>query len=329
MTDEASLPLSVVVVTHNEEDRIRACLESVFEACRAAVDAFEVVLVDSNSTDRTVERASEYPITVLQIPDDDLTTPGAGRYVGGRHADGELVLFVDGDMVLNEGWLPAAIDRVREEGVAAVDGHLDEAPADAELREVDSVRGVALYDAEALATVGGFDPFLRAVEDIQLGYELEAAGYRLLRLPVVAADHPGADMVSESFRRWRNGYTRGNGQAIRKSTSSPSMVARHVYRMRQRLVIGGWLGVGAVSLAAGVGVLPWLVLSVLGFGFVAYKRNGPVDAAAYCAYKTSLVVGLVLGLLDEPKPREAFPLERVETLAEGPVHDGSATRTQH
>lgn len=324
---EASPPLSVVVVTHNEEERIEACLESVFEACRD-VEEFEVILVDSNSTDRTVERALEYPITVLRIPDDELTTPGAGRYVGGEYADGELILFVDGDMVLTEGWLPEAMDRVREEGVAAVDGHLDDVPPDAEVEPVESVRGVALYDAEALESVGGFDPFLEAVEDINLGYELSAEGYRLLRLPVVTANHPGADMVSESFRRWRNGYTRGNGQAIRKSLDSPRTVAKHVYRMRQRLVIGGWVGVGAVSLATGVGVLPWLVLSVAGFAYVSRKRKGPKDAAAYCLYKTSLLVGLVLGLLAEPKPREAFPLERVETLAEGPVHDGTSARSE-
>jgi GT2 family glycosyltransferase len=323
VTREASLPLSVVVVTHNEEERIRECLESVFATCRP-LEEFEVLLVDSNSDDRTVERAMEYPVTVLRIPDDDLTTPGAGRYVGGKYADGELILFVDGDMVLTEGWLTEAMDLVREEGVAAVDGHLDEVPDDAETEPVDSVRGVALYDAEALRSVGGFDPFLESVEDISLGYDLNAAGYRLLRLPVVTAHHPGTTIVSESFRRWRKGYTRGNGQAIRKSLSSPRTVAKHVYRMRQRLVIGGWLGVGAVSLATGVGVLPWLALSVVGFGFVATKRDGPKDAAVYCLYKASLLFGVALGLLAEPKPREAFPLERVEPLEEGPVLEGSS-----
>lgn len=325
MTGTDPLSLSVVVPTYNEAERIETCLASIFETCQAAeaVETFEVTLVDSNSTDRTIERATDYPITVLEIPDDDLTTPGAGRYVGTHYADGDAILFVDGDMELAEGWLPEAIAHVREDGVAAVDGHLDDVPENVTLEERDAVRGVALYDADALASVGGFDPFLDSLEDIHLGYELNGEGYRLLRLPVVAAHHPASDVVTETFRRWDRGYARGTGQAIRKSLSSPRLVAKYVYLVRYRLVIGGWLGVGVASLATGAGVLLWLVISAVGFGFVAAKREGVVDAAAWIVYKATLIVGLVLGLLDEPKPRGRFPIERVEVLTEGPIHDGS------
>lgn len=326
MTRREPISLSVVVPTYNEAARVETCLESIFDACRTAegVGTFEVILVDSNSTDRTVELATGYPITVLEIPDDDLTTPGAGRYVGGHHADGDAVLFVDGDMELAEGWLPAAIEHVREDGVAAVDGHLNDVPGDASLEVRESVRGVALYDADALADVGGFDPFLESLEDIHLGMELNAAGYRLLRLPLVSASHPGSDMLTETFRRWENGYSRGGGQTLRRSLSSPRLALKHVRRMRYRLVLAAWLGVGVASLATGAGVVLWLLGSVVGFAVLVSLRDGVVDAAAYLAYKLSLLVGLVVGFLDEPKPREAFPLERVVTVAVGTVHDGSS-----
>lgn len=322
--DEGRLPLSVVVVTHNEEERIGACLESVFEACRT-VEAFEVVLVDSNSTDRTVEMAREFPISIVDIPDDELTTPGAGRYIGTRYVDGDAILFVDGDMILADGWLPEALEYIREDGVAAVDGHLNEAPAGGSVQEVDSVRGVALYDRAALESVGGFDPFLESVEDIHLGFELDAAGYRLLRLPRLVASHPTAETISEPFRRWRRGYTVGTGQAIRRSLGSPRLLSKHLYRIRFRVVIGAWLALGGASLATGGGALMWLALSVVGFAAVARRRGGTASAGRWVFYKTSLLLGLVLGLLDQPRPRESFPMDRVEVLAEGPVHDGSTT----
>lgn len=330
MTGTEPLSLSVVVPTYNEADRIEACLDSVFDACRAAdaVESFEVVLVDSNSTDRTVELAREFPITVLEIPDDDLTTPGAGRYVGTRYVDGESILFVDGDMVLEDGWLPQALEYVADDGAAAVDGYLNEPPAHAEVREVDSVRGVALYDADALESVGGFHPYLESVEDIHLGFELNAAGYRLLRLPRVAASHPVADTISEPIRRWRRGYTRGTGQALRTSLTSPRLLPKHLYRIRFRLVLGVWLALGAASLASGGGVLVWLVLSVAGFGAVAAVRGGVSDAATWVGYKLSLLVGLVIGLFDEPDSPDRFPVERVEVLTVGPVHDGSTADTE-
>lgn len=325
-----SVSLSVIVPTYNEADRIETCLESIFETVRAAdaVASFEVVLVDSNSTDETVERALEYPITVLEIPDDDLTTPGAGRYVGTHHANGDLLLFVDGDMAVEPGWLPAAIDAVLEDRVAAVDGHLDDVPDGATRSPRDSVNGVALYDADALASVGGFDPFLQSLEDVNLGFELNGEGYRLYRLPAVSAQHPDSDMVTESFRRWNNGYARGTGQVLRKSLSSPRLLAKHGYRIRHRLVVAGWLALGVASLATATGALLWLFLSAVGFAVVAASRGGVRDAAAWIAFKGSLLVGLVLGFREEPRGREEFPLERVEVISEGSRHDAETKHSE-
>ena len=45
--------VSVTVITHNEEDNIRDCLESVKWAD-------EIIVVDSGSTDRTIDICGEY-----------------------------------------------------------------------------------------------------------------------------------------------------------------------------------------------------------------------------------------------------------------------------
>ncbi|MGA2193170.1 MAG: glycosyltransferase family 2 protein [Nitrospirota bacterium] len=52
-------PLSVVIITHNEESRIRAALES-------ASFADEIVVVDSFSTDRTADICREHTASVYQ-----------------------------------------------------------------------------------------------------------------------------------------------------------------------------------------------------------------------------------------------------------------------
>lgn len=53
------LPLSVVVTTYNEEINILDCLESVLWAD-------EILVVDSYSTDQTLELARRYPVRILQ-----------------------------------------------------------------------------------------------------------------------------------------------------------------------------------------------------------------------------------------------------------------------
>lgn len=315
---DTRLALSVVIVTYNEENRIRNCIESVVAASRGLVE-FELILVDSNSTDRTVEIAAEYPITIFQIPDDELTTPGAGRYVGTQVANGEMILFVDGDMIVKRNWLERAITVLKtEEGTAAVDGQLN-APAETNIESVDAVRGVALYNADALAAVGGFDPHLKSLEDIHLGFELTAAGYDLRRLPEVAASHPPRPTVAEPFRRWRRGYMLGTGQAVRKSLWSRELVSKHLYRMRHRFTLFGWLCVGIGSLLSLVTFVLWFGLSLLA-GAVLVSKLGLTGGAMFLISKLMGLVGLARGLFITPKPADAFPLDRVETIQRGSIH---------
>jgi glycosyltransferase involved in cell wall biosynthesis len=310
--------LSVVIVTYNEEDRIQECLDSVISATRGLANA-EVVLVDSNSTDRTVEIASEFPITILRIPDDDLTTPGAGRHVGTGATRGELVLFVDGDMVIQRPWLERAIETLRtRESVAAVDGQLNDPSGSGTITEVDAVRGVALYRAASLLSVGGFDPYLQSLEDIHLGFELTAAGHTLVRLPEVAAEHPPIQTLTEPFRRLRRGYTIGPGQALRRSLGSKELLGKHLYRMRHRLSVFAWLCLGIGSVTSPPFLVLWLALSAVATGVLVTKR-GIRGLITFSIVKTLGLVGLAIGLVRSPRPPESFPMDAVETIQRGRV----------
>lgn len=66
------VPVSVLVLTLNEERSIRACLESVRWAD-------EVIVVDSFSTDRTVEIVHEYTDKVHQVPLTKMSDTGIKR----------------------------------------------------------------------------------------------------------------------------------------------------------------------------------------------------------------------------------------------------------
>jgi glycosyltransferase involved in cell wall biosynthesis len=86
-----SIPVSVIVLTHNEELNIAACL--------ATLDRFdEVIVVDSGSTDRTLEILREQApgVRVLKNAFEDF---GQQRNWALDHADtrNEWVLFLDAD----------------------------------------------------------------------------------------------------------------------------------------------------------------------------------------------------------------------------------------
>ncbi len=79
--------ISAIVITLNEEKNIRECLESL-NWCD------ELIVVDSNSTDRTVEIAQGFNAKV-QIVDNQ--TYGEKRNTGIDMASGEWILWIDAD----------------------------------------------------------------------------------------------------------------------------------------------------------------------------------------------------------------------------------------
>ena len=86
------MDLSVVVISRNEEAAIGACLKALLE--KTAGLKTEIILVDSASTDRTVEIASAFPVTIVRIEECQELSPAAGRYLGTRQASGEYIFFL-------------------------------------------------------------------------------------------------------------------------------------------------------------------------------------------------------------------------------------------
>lgn len=79
--------LSVIIITKNEEDRIKACLESVKWAD-------EIIIADGGSTDKTLEIAKKYTKKIVLSTGEDFA---AWRNKATAEARGEWILYVDPD----------------------------------------------------------------------------------------------------------------------------------------------------------------------------------------------------------------------------------------
>ena len=64
--------LSVVLITRNQDWNIARLVQSVMN--EAAGLSYEIVLVDSASTDRTVEIALNYPIRIVRLDENQRLT---------------------------------------------------------------------------------------------------------------------------------------------------------------------------------------------------------------------------------------------------------------
>ncbi len=87
--------LSVVIPFHNSQRTLDKCLESVE---RALGGGMEVLLVDDASEDGSAATAGRYPFRLITM--DRQRGPAAARNRGADEARGELLLFVDADVVL-------------------------------------------------------------------------------------------------------------------------------------------------------------------------------------------------------------------------------------
>lgn len=105
--------LSVTLIAKNEADRIRRCLESVADL------ADEIIVLDSGSTDATLDIAREYSDKVYQT---DWPGFGVQKQRALEKATGDWVLSIDADEALDaklRAWIADFLQRDRGE-VSAV-----------------------------------------------------------------------------------------------------------------------------------------------------------------------------------------------------------------
>jgi len=111
---------SVVIPTKNGEQWIGECLEAV--CSQEGVGRVEVIMVDSGSTDGTLEIARKYPVRIVEIPAQDFHHARTRNYAASL-STGKYVAFLSQDAVpANYSWLKAMLRNFEDGAVGAVYG---------------------------------------------------------------------------------------------------------------------------------------------------------------------------------------------------------------
>ncbi|MUK77814.1 glycosyltransferase [Aliivibrio fischeri] len=109
-------PLSIVIITLNEEKRIGRLLEDLTEQ---TFKNFEVIVVDSNSSDATCEVAQSFSASIPDLTVHKMDKQGVslGRNTGASIAKHERILFLDADVRLSPDFLTKALTQLNEKGL--------------------------------------------------------------------------------------------------------------------------------------------------------------------------------------------------------------------
>lgn len=110
-----ALTLSLIIPVYNEEHYLGACLDAV---AAQTVMPDEVIVVDNNSTDKSVEIAKRYPfVRLLRVKKQGVVY---ARNKGFDAAKSELIARIDADTHLPTNWVRTCSSLIKD--VAAVTG---------------------------------------------------------------------------------------------------------------------------------------------------------------------------------------------------------------
>jgi CMP-N-acetylneuraminic acid synthetase len=110
--------VSIVIRTKNEERWIGACLTSVFGQ---DFKDFEVIVVDNESQDKTVEKAKQFNVKVINYSGE--FRPGKAINEGIRNSSGKYIVCLSGHCVpVNNQWLTSLVEDIKSPEAAGVYG---------------------------------------------------------------------------------------------------------------------------------------------------------------------------------------------------------------
>lgn len=330
------LVVSVIIKALNEEKHIARAIESALRAVSTV--GGEVILADSASTDRTVEIASAYPITIASLGNPHERCCGIGAQLGYQHARGEFIYVLDGDMVMHAGFLEAALacfvgdatlagvgGMVCEKNLDSLEYRMRVARASPDLQpgEVGRLDGGALYRRAAVERLGYLtDRNLHSYEEFDLGIRLRAAGWTLQRIPVNAVDHYGhtTEAVKLLLRRWKTGYICGSGEILRAAMgkSHLPLVLRELRDLHLSMAVIAWLlaliGVWWLPVALLPTIGAFVLVLVLPLLLMAVKKRS-LTRAAYSIFSWCIgTAGLLRGLSASRRP----PTESIQVRLRSP-----------
>jgi glycosyltransferase involved in cell wall biosynthesis len=238
--DNKKLLISVVVAAFNEEKNLPSCLESVLSQDFPR-DEYEILVVDNNSKDKTVEIAKKYGARVV-TEERQGNTYAISK--GMSSAKGEIIATLDADTIAGKNWLSLIKKTFEDERVVGATGNADIKSGNKIMDWLSPI----LYGAflrfnfligkphltgfnlvvrkKAYDEVGGIDEKFTMSPDVDLGLRVGKKG------KVVYVDNM---RVLTSFRRWQDNplktiYTYMSGYVWTVWLRRPPPVKQNVIR---------------------------------------------------------------------------------------------------
>ena len=111
------MKISIIIPVYNSSLTLNECLNSIFNS---SYKNYEVIVVSDKSTDNSVDIAKKYKTKVVELSQNK--GPATARNKGSEEAQGEILLFLDSDVIINKDSLNLIIDKFQIDEINAIQG---------------------------------------------------------------------------------------------------------------------------------------------------------------------------------------------------------------
>ncbi len=206
--------VSVIVPVYNGEKFLPRCLDALFASDHSN---FEVIVVDDGSTDDSAKISRAKGAKVISSRRRQ-SGPAAARNLAAKQAKGEILLFIDADVVVKRDTISKTAKRFSENPeFSALFGSYDDAPFEKNfLSQYKNLQhhfvhqtsspeastfwtGLGAIRRDVFLEMDGFDCErfqVPSIEDIELGARLRTAGHRILL---------DRDIQAKHLKKWKIG----------------------------------------------------------------------------------------------------------------------------
>lgn len=189
--------ISFIVIGKNESDYLKLCFNSIIKTIETnGIKDFEIIFVDSNSQDNSVDIALSYPnVRIFNLTKNEKAS--SGRNIGAKMSRGDILFFIDGDMEIVSDFLPHVIKDnklvfpfITGEFVYInynykgkfINEEKYHSNKKNDLESSTHTNGCFLIERDTWNSVNGMDTKLFVSEDIDLVYRLMKNGINLYRI---------------------------------------------------------------------------------------------------------------------------------------------------
>lgn len=243
----AKLKVSFVIPAYNEASRIQKTIGAITQHVPNNI-FYEIIVVDHGSQDDTIKMVEATAATVLSHPEGTIASL---RNHGAQNASGDILVFLDADVLLTDGWSKrfSEIASSLLTGAAVLTGSWVSVPNSPNWIEANWFKplqtgasthinsGHLIVAKKVFEELGGFDSKLETGEDFDISIRAKSEGIKIVDDTLLEAIHEGYPKTLKEyfFREFWHG--KGDAQSLSSIVRSKVAVISMLFVSQHLLLV--------------------------------------------------------------------------------------------